>query len=158
MTNQGSQLQIAGGSSFFCVGKRELWQLMTSPPRFRVAWPMAWKACRFPIQMKCMRQLGGWKSMRCCLPCSNVYYILIIHFCNSSFVYGIWQLYFWYGNFPWPLLGDRRLKSLLLLQEIAKERESHESLNFTEALRHPSNLLGDRIKLFFCSPSGHVSS
>ena len=33
--------------SFFCVGKGELWQLMTSSPRFRVAWPMVWKAFCF---------------------------------------------------------------------------------------------------------------
>ena len=100
----------------------------------------------FPIKMKCMRQLGGWKSIRCCLPCSNVYCILIniIHFCNSSFVYdGVWQLLLIrqlpMATLRWP---ETQTPPVYDRKSLTNKRESRESFNFTEAssgIPSPSN-------------------
>ena len=75
MKNQGSQLQIACGSHFFVLARASFGSWWHH--HHASVLPGQWfgRHFVFPIKMTCMRQLGGWKSIRCCLPCSNVYYI-----------------------------------------------------------------------------------
>lgn len=57
----------------------------------------------FPIKMTCMRQLGGWKSIRCCLPCSNVYHIISIYFICTFLLF---------------VVCLRRMATLLLIRQL----------------------------------------